>query len=268
MYKTLEKLMLSSTYIDTLYAKGGNQTKLSANAMEDVWEQTASNKWDTQLPEESPAVEITQCNMDGTLAYSCDKDLFEITCNPSSFGEIMLDQPRLKFSRNPRFTCEFEIDTDTGNAWEDGDFTFIRIWQVDDTGGLCAFPWGTAGFGFSLQKVAGVYKLKSYLADGTGVTVDIKIANLATDVKYIIEARLQWEEKIVMYYFGKADVDKDDPEWGFRLRGIAPINLESDDEDNLAPFHITIDSRHGAETQTLVIPIYRWRTQAIRAVEG
>lgn len=269
MYKTLEKLMLSSTYIDAMYAEGGSQTKLSANTVEDVWEQTASNKWDTQLPEESPATEIIQCDMDGTVAYSCNKDLFEVTCNSNSMGWVMLDKPRLKFSRNPRFTCEFEIHNGAGNMWEDDDWAFIRIMQVDDAGGLCAAPYGVAGFGFRIKKVSGVYELRSYLNDvASGTTVEIKIASLALDVRYIIEARLQWKEKIVMFYFGKADVDKDDPEYGFRLRGIAPMSLESADEGNLVPFHVEVDSRHGAKTQKLVIPIYRWRTQAVRAVEG
>jgi hypothetical protein len=139
---------------------------------------------------------------------------------------------------------------------------------VDDAGGLCSAPYGTAGFGFFIGKSSGTYVLKSYLADGTGTTVEIKIANITTDIKYIVEARLQWKEKIVMFYFGKADVDKDDPDYGFRLRGIAPMSLESEDEDNLVPFYIAIDSRHGVKTQKCVILIYRWKTQAVRAVKG
>jgi len=269
IYKTLEKLMLSSTYIDAMYAEGGSQTKVSANIVEDVWEQTASNKWNIYLPEEETVTaEITECDYGTTINYWCDKDIFDMECGADSFGIIMLDQPRLKFSRDPRFTCEFEIDTDTGNAWEDGDFAYIRIWQVDDAGGLCSVPYGTAGFGFFIGKSSGTYVLKSYLADGTGTTVEIKIANITTDIKYIVEARLQWKEKIMMFYFGKADVDKDDPDYGFRLRGIAPMSLESEDEDNLVPFHIAIDSRHGVKTQKCVILIYRWKTQAVRAVKG
>lgn len=269
MYKTLEKLMLSSTYIDAMYAEGGSQTKLSADAVEDVWEQTASNKWDAQLPEESPATEITLCDYTTDVTYWCDKDLFEITCGANSHGNVMLDQPRLKFSRDPRFTCEFEIDTDTGDVWEDDDFAYIRIQQVDDVGGLCSAPYGVAGFGFRIMKISGAYELRSYLNDvASGTTVEIKIANLTADIKYIVEARLQWKEKIVMFYFGKADVEKDDLDYGFRLRGIAPISLESADEDNLVPFYVVIDSRHAPQTQKLVIPIYRWKTQAVRAVEG
>lgn len=270
IYKTLQRLLNSSMILDKLRGEGINQQKISANSIEDIWEQTASNKYHNELPETdiNAEVVITKCDMSGTLSYSCDRDVFEVTCNPDSLGWIIQDQPRLKYSRDPRFTCEFEIDTDIGDEWEDDDAVYIRVYQVDDAGGLCAFPYGFAGFGFMIMKISGIYKLTAYLTDRTNyTTIEVNVANLSTDIKYTVEARLSWKEKIVLYYFGKTDVDKSDPEWGFRLRGILPINMEDPDEDNLVPFHIALDSRHGAKTQKLVVPIYRWRTQAVRAVK-
>jgi hypothetical protein len=269
IYKTLQKLLNSSMILDKLRGEGMNQQLISANNIEDVWEQTSSNKWFTELPETDINAEavITNCLESGTgLSYACDKDIFVVTCNPNSWGKIIQDQPRLKYSRDPRFTCEFEIDTNIGDDWVDGDTVYILIYQVDDAGGICDFPYGVAGFGFRIQMISGVYRLTAYLYDRTKLTtIEINVAILAPDVKYIIEARLSWKEKIIQYYFGKADVDASDPEWGFRLRGILPIDMEDPDEDNLVPFYMTLSSTGVAHK--IVIPIYHWRTQAIRAVK-
>jgi len=272
IYKTLQELLMSSTFFDKMYGEGGKQRKVKAEEIEDVWEQTSSNKWFTELPEDGesadPAEEITECDKSGTgVSYACTKDDFSVICHANSMGYIILDKPRLKFSRDPRFTCEFEIDATEGDAWANGDYAYIRIYQVNDTNGICSAPYGDAGFGFRILKTSGVYELRTYLHDGGVTTVEIKVANLILDTKYIIEARMEWKEKIIKYYFGKADVPEDDPEWGFKLRAIAPVNLAALDEANLTPFHVTIDSRHAPSTQELILPIYRWRTQAIRAVK-
>lgn len=275
LFKILERMKHSSTYLDSMFAEGSKQTKLDPNKMDDVWEQTSSNKWYTELPEEDPNdVNLEECDMSGTgVTIACDKDEFSLTCNPNSMGYTFITEPLLKFSRDPKFTCEFEIDTDEGDPWVNGDFAYIRIWQVDSTGGWCTAPWGDGGFGFRIERKAAGYELMAYLndwstdEDGNPTTIEIKISDINADEKYVIEARMEWKEKVIKFYFGKADAEETDPVWGFRLRAIAPISIMGQNIDDLAPFHVTIDSRHAPSTQTLVLVFYRWRTQAIRTVE-
>lgn len=272
IYKRLQKLMTSSTYTAHIYAQGGSQNKIKTDILEDVWSQTASNKYYTELPEDDADPNIVECDFDGNISYACSKDEFVVTCAANSYGDVMLDQNRLKFSRSPRFVCDFEIDTDEGDEWEDGDFCFIRIWQVDDTGGLCAAPWGDSGFGFEIYKnpANSQYELWIYSYDGeSGTAIQVKLANISIDTIYTIEARMEWKEKIVLFYFGRPDIEEGDvlwDTWGIKLRGIAPLPVDCVDQENLVPFHVDLDSRHGAATQVLVVPIYRWKTQATKVV--
>ena len=278
LFKRMQTLENSSTYLDSMFAEGSRQTKLKDDVVEDIWGQTASNKWATELPEdEAAATQIMEsCAWvgRGAIGWGCDKEEFTVYgAAANAAGEVFVFDPLLKFSRDPRFTCEFEIDTDEeGEAWVNGDACWIRINQVHTLCGggdptnpnkHCCVPFGTADFGFYLLKTADNYEL--WATNDDKITYrNVKIANISIDVKYIIEARLEWKEKIVKYYFGKADVDKDDLQWGFRLRAVLPISSIAIDEDNLCPFHILIDSAGGANIQGIVI--YRWKTQAIRAV--
>jgi len=270
MQKQINRLLTSSTFMDRFFGEGSKQKKIKADDVEDIWQQTASNKYATELPEEDTAdVNLEECDVSGGIDIDCQKDEFYVNCNANSMGYVFLTEPLLKFSRDPRFTCEFEIDTNVGDSWAEDDYAYIRIWQVDSTGGWCSFPWGDGGFGFRIIKTTGsIYQLRAYLNDGVD-NPEVTICNTVNeDVKYIIEARMEWKEKVVKFYFGKSDVAEDDPTWGFRLRAILPIALTANDTGNLAPFHITIDSRHAPNTQALQLYIYRWRTQAIRAVES
>lgn len=289
LFKVLERMKHSSTYLDNLYAEGGKQTQLDPNKVEDVWEQTASNKWATDLPEdEADEDEIEFCAYAGrgAIAWGCDKEEFHINANATNAaGDVFLFEPLLKFSRDPRFTCEFEIETDEyGTTWANNAFVYFRIKQLDTLCGggdptnpnkHCCTPFGTPGFGFYIKMVSGVYELNAWLDDGVNVRI-VKVANLAEDVKYIMEARMEWNEKIVKYYWGKSDVDKTDPTWGFRLRAILPITrrggteFEGDvvqDEGDLCPFHVTLDDPSSNGSRPAIV-IYRWKNQAIRAVEA
>jgi len=282
LFKMFERMKNSSTYLDVLYGEGGKQTQIDPEKVEDVWSQTASNKWATDLPEdETDATDIMEDCVyvgRGTISWACDKEEFEVYCDVvDGAGEVFLFDPLLKFSRDPRFTCEFEIDT-TGEdrtEWDVGDQAYIRIREINTLcGGAdptnpdkhCCLPYGSASFGFYLTKTASNYELKAVLDDGVIFRV-VKMANITIDTKYIIEARMEWKERVVKYYFGKSDVDKDDQIWGFRLRAILPISLVAQDEDDLCPFHIVLDATGAAETSKIAIVIYRWKTQAIRAVE-
>ncbi len=273
LQKQLEKLQSSSTFLDNKYAAGTNQTKISANEIEDIWEQTASNKWAIELPEdEADDPYLQDCNPwagRGAIAWACDKDEFEIyAVADDAAGEVFKYEPLLNFSRNPRFTCEFEVDT-TGEdrgEWDEGDEVWIRIWQRnsqcsgDPTYGdkYCCLPYGQGGFGFCIQKTATQLELQAYICTGAG-TLSVKVANLEYDTKYIIEARMEWTGKVVEFYFGKSDVEETD-EWGYRLRAILPL-FNAADIGNLCPFHVLMD---GSGTSRPAVVIYRWKTQAIR----
>jgi len=287
LFKTLEKLQHSSTYIDVMYAEGARQRKLDANILEDVWEQTASNKWAIELPDtetDDPQLDYCKFGVQPHVDYLCDKDVFEIYSSDfGSYGFVYLAEPTLKFSRNPRFTCEFEVDTSKGADWNwtaydetDGDFIMFRICErsalcggadPDNPNKYCCDPLGGIGFGFEVIRTTLGYTLKAFINDGVS-TANVTIARIDDDTKFMVEARMEWTEKVVKFYFGKSDVDKNDLVWGFRLRAILPINLDALDCDNLCPFHVVLNAHGASSTSKQDFVIYRWKTQAIRAVEA
>lgn len=278
LQRQVEKIKSSSTYLDRMYAEGGYQTKISANAIEDIWEQTASNKWAMDLPEEeSDDPNLSYCNYvdHGDLAFACDKDEFEVySVATNAYGSVFKTDPLLKFSRDPRFTCDFEVDT-TGadrDEWQEGDMGIITIREIDTMCGgadpdnpdrYCCDPLGTSGFGFCVYKSATHLELRAYLATPTD-GISVKIDNIDYNTKYSIEARMEWKSKVVLFYYGKPDVDESDVD-GFKLRAVVPIR-HTTVEDNLCPFHVLIDAVSEATKVALVI--YRWKTQAVRAVKS
>jgi len=297
--KTLEKMQHSSTYIDVMYAEGSRQRQLNANAIEDVWEQTASNKFGVKLPEEeADDPNLDSCQWEGTnptqkhVEFTCGKDEFEIwSSDVGSYGQVWLREPLVKFSRDPRFTCEFSINTTETNSggtmteWaygdppntDDGDVIYIKLstrWSLCDgadpnnPNNYCCAPKSGYGFGFHILRTIQGYMLKAQVVDSKNSTV-ITIAEIDHDVKFTIEARMEWKEKVVKFYFGKTDVDSSDPEWGFRLRAILPISLDADDSDDLCPFWTELISYGGPKSlaSKQALYIYRWKTQAVRAVK-
>lgn len=274
LQKQLQRFGSSSTFIDRMYGEGSNQTLIDANKIEDVWSQTASNKWTIELPEdEDDDPYLSSCVLAGrgAINWSCDKDEFEVYgVVVNGAGSVMKFEPLLNFSRNPRFTCEFEVDT-TGSdrdTWATGDLAYIRIWKRDtkcsgdplNGDKYCCTPYGNRGFGFGIQKSATQLELYATLNTSTG-NRNVKIANIEYDTRYIIEARMEWINRVVEFYFGKPDVEETD-EWGFRLRAILPLDRYDTDSDYLCPFHMVLDAASGS-TKTAIV-IFRWKTQAIR----
>jgi len=299
--KTLEKMQHSSTYIDVMYAEGSRQRQLNANAIEDVWEQTASNKFGVKLPEEEDDdPNLFACTYDNAyptlkkIDFTCGKDEFEIwSLDEKSYGQVILREPLLKFSRDPRFTCEFSINTTESNSggtmteWaydtvtdptENGDYISIGISSrfplcdgadVDNPNEYCCSPQYRYGFGFKIIRTIQGYMLQAHVTDEED-SRHITIAEIDHDVKFTVEARMEWKEKIVKFYFGKTDVESSDLEWGFRLRAILPISLDAPDTDDLCPFWAELESYSGTKSlaSKQALYIYRWRTQAVRAVKG
>ena len=296
--KTLEKMQHSSTYIDVMYAEGSRQQQLNANAIEDVWEQTASNKFAIELPED----EANDANLDSCkwtdpdpavteVKFRCDKDEFEIWSSAvGSYGNVWLREPLVKFSRNPRFTCEFSINTTETNSggtmteWaygdppytDEGDLISIRISSRGSLCGgadpnnpnkYCCLQKGY-GFGFQIIRTIQGYMLRAHVHDNINDST-ITIAKIDHDIKFTIEARMEWTEKVVKFYFGKTDVESSDLEWGFRLRAILPISPHAEDSDDLCPFFAELVSYPLAKSlaSKQCLYIYRWKTQAIRAVK-
>jgi hypothetical protein len=297
--KTLEKMQHSSTYIDVMYAEGSRQQQLNANEIEDIWEQTASNKFGVELPEdEADDPNLDSCQWEATnptqkhVEFTCGKDEFEVwSSDVGAYGLVWLREPLVKFSRNPRFTCEFSINTTETNSggtmteWaygdppneDDGDAIHIKIstrWGLcggadpDNPNKYCCAPLAGYGFGFYIVRTVQGYMLKAHEVDDKD-NATITIAKIVPDTKFTIEARMEWKEKVVKFYFGKTDVPSSDLEWGFRLRAILPISLDATDSDDLCPFWVEVVSFSGPKSlaSKQALYIYRWKTQAVRAVK-
>jgi hypothetical protein len=281
--KTLEKMQYSSTYIDVVYAEGSRQRKLAADKIEDVWEQTASNKYAITLAEEEtdePNLEMCDATLPSytSIDFECKKEEFVIwTPSDYGWGFVYLKEPLVKFSRNPRFTCEFEVDTTSGKGeqWADFDYAYIRMvdrWGLCVGGAndakYCCVPYTNfLCFGFKIHHDDGTLQLSAELNDGVNHP-EIKIANIAEDIKYMIEARVEWKERVVKFYFGKSNVEELDSDWeelGFRLRAILPLDKDALDTDTLMPF--TAYMEDGDTTTKLALYIYRYTAQAMKSVE-
>lgn len=275
IYKTIQKLLTSSTYLDTLLGQGSQQRKIASEEVTDVWEQTSSNKYYTTLPDDEINIDapIDYCNAPAprtAIGYTCDKDEFEIHgVADNALGYVFLYEPLLKFSRDPRFTCEVEIDTNGGGEeWEDNDLVDVRIWELGGyPANVCDSPFGEHGFGFEIRKLGVYYILKGFIADGINPNTSVEIARLEIDTKYTLEARMEWKERVVKFYFGQTDIEESDPQYlllQFKLRGILPVALTAYDQGNLCPFNVLLDAA-SQNTKPLLV-IYRWITQAIRAI--
>jgi len=261
IYKKLQRMLNSSTVMDKMFAEGSKQKKINADVVEDIWQQTASNKYATELPEDATDDYLDEC---GTLTYTCNKDEFLIQCTGVNSGRFFLWEPLLKFSRDPRFTCDIEVDTTDNDPWNTDDYVYLRIWQVNPAS-LCDEK--TIGFGFEIIYDGATYNLYARLNDGVDSS-QIKISALTLNIKYTLEARMEWKEKVVKYYFGRPDIEEGDSnynQWGFKLRAILPISVDAVDEEDLLPFEGRINSTQAANV--VGVFVYRWKTQAIRAVK-
>ena len=284
--KTLEKMQHSSTYIDVMYAEGSRQQQLNANVIEDVWEQTASNKNVIELPEEEDDTkELTLCTaVDGSgdtdLNFTCDKNMFEVwATGVNGQGAIYLEIPLVKFDRNPRFTCEFLIDVaniggHSTTVWATGDCAWIGMGRFALCGGAdpdnpnkycCDPPVPTYFFGFWIEKSASTYDLCANLYTDKDY-LGVKVASLSANVKYTIEARVEWKEKVVKFYWGRSDAEDYDALWGFKLRAILPISTLADGTIELCPFLTAFDNAGGGVSKQDLY-LYSYKSQAIRVPE-
>jgi len=225
--------------------------------MEDVWSITSSNKWFIEVPEED---EMTRDNIDsansgGTEGYSVDQDEFEIHAGDGVGGEwqrINLIAPALISSQNARFSCEFEIDTDEGVEWNDTDFAYFGCFRIVPA----------RGFGFKIKHDDGIYKLYIYLGENAGLTeVRVMPVNgIVVDTIYQVEARYDWEEGVVEYYFGSDDEE-------YHIIGILPLEEDRADYANIRPMFAYLEIGVASVTNQAYLIFHRWRTQVKKQPE-
>lgn len=265
IYKTIQRLLGSSAYMDMFMGEGGGQTKVDVDKMTDIWGQNASNKWAIELPDSEtadPGDFVETCKYVGhtpTAVWEMSKEEFYVTASAVDAAvSVWVNEPTLQYSRNPRFKAEIVVSEIDGDPWQDDDIMEFGIHQIDN----CSPP-STIGFGFWINHENGEYVLECFAWDSIGGQ-NVSVAVISPNIKYEVEARMEWPEKVIKFYFGKPDVDETDPLWGFRLRAILPISLGCADSDALSPCWVMLNAESGATKPWLYIN--KWETQAIASI--
>lgn len=129
------------------------------------------------------------------------------------------------FDQDPRFVVEFKIPvygTNPSSATE---------WREDDYFVMGMFAGTTAatglGFGFRILRTDSGYELYTYLRDSIPPESMVLLATLNTDQKYRVEARVDFEERLVKWYVDNT------------LTAILPFGgAESGNNTNMFPFNV------------------------------
>jgi hypothetical protein len=203
LQKKLNEFLTSNTAISKLMDTGSKQGKINPEALEDIWSITATNKFFYTVPEEGDTdpMLLYLANV-GAGAYHCDKDMFYLQTT-GSLDDVQLYSSfvELNWEDNPKFSCEFEIDTaGAADPWTEGNYTDIGI----SNSGL------TLGFYFRIKYSSGAFHI--YVCLETTVPPNYEIEILPTggityDKKYKLEAEVDWEARLVKYSFGSETQD-------------------------------------------------------------
>jgi hypothetical protein len=250
LQKELNKIFTSNTTLSKIL---NNQNKIDPTKLEDVWEITAKNKYAFELPEESStgadAENMVFTVSAGSADYSCSKDEFYVALTSNLQDEAYLYNTSLdlNWEQNPRFTCELEIDTDVGGVWAEGDIVRVGIFNTN-----CSL-----GFGFQIQFLSGAFDIRIVLFTTEGGTPAIKIlplGGITYNVKYKLEAEIDWENKIARFSFGS-------PTHEFKTIGVHCIpQNEAESGQLLHPVMVYMLDTAAANDK--YVYIYNWRTQA------
>lgn len=255
LQKKLNEVQSSGTALEKLLDSGGKQGNINPDKIENVWQITSSNKLMFEVPEDStdaaPDEHMTFTMAAGGGAYKCEKDWFYVLCNTAAQDDVYLYNTirELDFQDDARFSCEIEMDEDVGDAWQTNDQVIFGIWDANQT----------VGFGFRIKRLAAGWEIDIMLDDLVAATRIIDISAITgaieSDVKYRLEARLDWDEKIVRYYFGSSSRE-------FGIIGIFPISLTANATGQmLCPMHIRLREL-SVHANTIMIVFYNWRSQA------
>jgi hypothetical protein len=250
LQRRLDKIQNSNTTIDLLLNIGGKQTKLNPDKMEDVWQITASNKDFFNVPEEhsedDPNIVFTV--VAGAGSYRSDKDQFYVRTNGSipqddlDFYDTLLT---CNWEDDPRFTCEVEIDTNAGGLWANNDSAYIMMWNAARTRGI--------GFNILLAGAAFHLYVMLYTQINGMETIDVTseiTGGINYDTKIKLEARVDWDEKIIRYYVGT-------PSYDSALIGVFPMPLtEPATGQGIYPVWVKLIT-NGVNIRNLVIYNYR-----------
>lgn len=248
--RQLRDVGLTGTIVSDWRAEGANQTKISADKVEDLWSHNAKN--DTQS---APADENDdRWSQSGRSSYNqdfeCSENYFKITGSKhAGFTEThteYINEPSIvAFDDSPKFLCEFKIivagsDPAGATQWATGDYLYIRM-----------FSGSALGFGFRIIKTASGYELYAFLRDSDPPERIVKIQDVDYNVVYRIEAAVDWDAKIVKY-------SVDDV-----LKGVFAFGAtEGGSGSNLYPLYLTfVTSNPNPVTTWAWAYIYRYKSE-------
>lgn len=260
--RELRNLGLTGTVNADWRAEGGHQDQQSAQSVEDVWSAQAKND-EINPPSETDddRWETNTACVGGAAGFVCDKDVFLIKgCKDAGFTRhihvwLLRDEDVangwINFDQNPRFVMEIKIPVDGADPADPTE------WHEDDyvTLGMLSGHAGAVGlgFGFRITKVSGGYDLETFFRDSVPPEQTVYLQDLAINTKYRLEARVDWDERLVKWYVNNT------------LTAILPFDAtEGGNNTNLHPFNIIMtNTSNDPVTQWDWLYIYSYRAQAI-----
>jgi len=254
LYKKIRQLEMSSNIVEDWIAEGENQDKISAEKFDNLWNFTRkvdeANEFQDVDPANQDTYTTTPANF-GTIdgrTVEISKDYMTVkgttTAGAGGITEIYLSNRTVKWSLNPRFTVDFEIIGEFKKTNGNEDHVYICISDDDD-------DW----FGFRVLYDGANYVLSAVLKDSGMSQVVRDLMNINKNERHVLEARVDWTNKIVTYY----------------VDGVAKAIIEFSDgveDESLYPMHVDLTTWQPdpAEEQA-VVDFWVWKTQALKEVE-
>jgi len=223
--RELREAELAGTTIADWVGEGSQQSKLDAEELTDIWSVTAKNDEKTAPKDENdPSWSKLQEQSGNELL--CNDDWFVVkghkVAGMQSTYYVWINEPTIPFNANPKFVMEIKIpneesDTNNPTTWNAGDYIYLRMYGNDK------------GFGFYIEKETfegHPYCLRVILTDAGGPQ-SVAIMGLDENVKYRLEADVDWEARIVKFKVDnelKAILAFDDDENGENT-GMYPLYI-------------------------------------------
>jgi len=197
LYKKIRKLEFSGTVVEDWIAEGSEQGKISQEKIENVWEMRKNYEESNDFQEVDDLATDDTYGNSGVGANGQDiivsKDELYVTGatstpNGSAVVKIWTKLQMTDWDKDPRFTVKFIIR----EPMSENDTLYIQM--MDEEGAV------DDRFGFRVIYDGSTYTLEAMLDDNAGSTFLKSVATITTDVMYELEAKVDWDDRLVFYY--------------------------------------------------------------------
>jgi hypothetical protein len=278
--RLVRSISASGSAITDWQSEGGEQNKVGAENLTDLWDKTANND------EDEPPADKTDDNWINTTGdgsdsqeLQCTDSWFQIKGSKDTGAQHTMtciaandEGDGVKFNQNPKFVTTIKIldegtdPTSAATDWNEEDQCKILMTNDD----ILGVSWRAVGFYIVYRN--GIYQLWFGIVDTggqnwkkaetTGAGTQISIS---TNSKYRLEVRVKWRDedgnvlpkKYVEFYF--ADETMTDLE----LIGVVPFDSSEGGTSKIYPvgIHLVTSQPSGAVQTWAQMYFYKWKSE-------